>query len=277
MMPYPLTLQSILRPAATFWRDRETVSREGPGRILRYTYADLVVRSARLAAALRELGVRSGDRVGTLAGNRHRHLEAYFAVPCMGAVLHTINFRLFTDQLAHVVNHARDRVLLVDPDLLPVVEAMRDRLATVRHVVALGHEEIGDALAYERLLPQAPPWEGWPALDEWSAAATCHTSATTGNPKGAVYSHRAIFLHTMTSGLADVLGLTERDVVLPVVPMFHVNHRHVLRRQAGPRRAAAGPAYAAAVAPGRARDADRGRAHGVAGLRAAAGCVRCAP
>ncbi len=230
MMSYPLTVQSFLRRAATFFPDKQIVSRRGSGELFRYTYRDLARRCARLANILGELGVGRQDRVGTFAWNSNRHLEAYLAVPSMGAVLHTINFRLFPDQLVHIINHARDRVLLIDADLLPAIEGIRERLTTVCHFVVMTDEDelprspLEPLHTYERLMAGVSEDFAWPEdLDEVSAAATCYTSATTGNPKGVLYTHRMLYVHTMAQGLAESLGLSERDVVLPVVPMFHVN------------------------------------------------------
>lgn len=230
MMPYALTTQAFLKRAVTFFPSKEIVSRRASGDLFRYTYRDFGRRCARLANALAALGVAPGDRVGTVAWNSHRHLEAYLAVPCMGAVLHTINFRLFPEQLAYIINHARDRVLLIDQDLLPAIEGIREQLTTVRHFVVMAdHASLPESPltplhSYEAALAAASAEYGWPDdLDEWSAAATCYTSATTGNPKGVLYSHRGLYLHTLAEGLADSLAISERDVLLPVVPMFHAN------------------------------------------------------
>jgi fatty-acyl-CoA synthase len=215
-MRYPLTLRELLERPRRLFPTKEIVSRT-PAGLFRYDYARFYDRVRRLAAALASLGVRRGDRVATFAWNSHRHLEAYFAVPCMGAVLHTVNIRLPADHLAHVINHAEDRVLLVDEDLLPAIQAVRERLATVERVIVLGEE-------YEALLRDAPEVDPFPAdLDEWEPAGICYSSATTGNPKGVVYAHRAIYLHSMGIAMVDSLAVSERDSVLPVVPMFHVN------------------------------------------------------
>src|SRR5581483_1342450 len=206
---------------------KEIVSRTAGGDCVRHTFFQFGARTNQLAGALRKLGVRQGDRVATFAWNHHRHLEAYFAVPGMGAVLHTVNIRLFPDQLAYIINHAGDRVLLIDADLLPLIENVADRLSTVKHFVVLSHSvpdsKLPGLLAYEDLLAEQPPEFDWPELDENMPSATCYTSATTGNPKGVVYTHRSQYLHSIDVGLADGLGLSERDVMLPFVPMFHVN------------------------------------------------------
>ncbi|MBV9119223.1 MAG: long-chain fatty acid--CoA ligase, partial [Chloroflexi bacterium] len=227
MMDVPLTTRSMLEHGLSLFGRKEVVSRTADGGTMRHTFSQTGERINRLAGALRSLGVQPGERVATFAWNHHRHQEAYFAVPTMGAVVHTVNIRLFPEQLAYIINHAEDRVVLVDADLVPALEAIAGQLKGVRHFVILSHETHGtslpNALAYEDLLAQAPAEFDWPELDENAPAAMCYTSATTGNPKGVVYSHRSNYLHSMAAGLADVLGLGERDVVLPFVPMFHVN------------------------------------------------------
>jgi len=228
-MPYPLTLATILQRNRLLFGKKEVVSRDFSG-IHRYTYADYNVRVGKLANALKRLGVRPGERVATFGWNSHRHLEAYFAVPCMGAVLHTLNIRLFEDQFSFIVNHAEDAVMLVDEDLLPVVEALADKFPTVRAYVIMSDRKtvpatkLSPAYSYEALLDAETGEFDWPSLpDENSMAALCYTTATTGNPKGVPYSHRGIYLHALTICGADVLGIREADTVMPVVPMFHVN------------------------------------------------------
>ncbi|MFN2539479.1 MAG: long-chain fatty acid--CoA ligase, partial [Mycobacteriales bacterium] len=191
------------------------------------TYAEVGARAIRLAHALRGLGVVEGDRVGTFLWNTKEHLEAYLAVPSMGGVLHTLNLRLFPEQLAYVINHAEDKVVIVDATVLPLLLKVADELTTVESYVLVGD---GDAAAlgrpvhrYEELLAEAPTTIGWPTLDERSAAAMCYTSGTTGNPKGVVYSHRSTYLHSMAVGTANVFGIGHYDTILPVVPMFHAN------------------------------------------------------
>jgi fatty-acyl-CoA synthase len=225
MMDWPLTLTHFLDRARKLHASRTVASRHAGG-LFRYTYRDWARRVDRLAGALTTLGVRRGDRVGTFAWNTHRHFEAYFAVPCMGAVLHTVNIRLFPEHLAYVINHAGDTVLLVDASLLPVLAKIRAQLTTVKHVVVMGDGPLpaGDGLLdYEALLAEAPERFDWPELDEDEAAALCYTSGTTGNPKGVLYSHRALVLHTLGISLADSFQLQERDVLLSIVPMFHAN------------------------------------------------------
>ncbi|MGH3088254.1 MAG: long-chain fatty acid--CoA ligase [Rubrobacteraceae bacterium] len=225
MMEYQLNLTAILKRAETLFGNKEIVTRKADKSLHRYTYKDFASRSKKLALALERLGMGSGDRVATLCWNHHRHLEAYFGIPCAGAVLHTLNLRLHPDDLAYIIGHAEDRALLVDESLLPLFEKVRDR-ADLDHVIVLSetnHVPEG-FLDYEELL-EGEDESGfeYPDLDERSAAAMCYTSGTTGKPKGVVYSHRAIALHSLGHLVADALAIGESDVVLPVVPMFHAN------------------------------------------------------
>ena len=225
MMDYPLTLTHILERSARIYPGREIVSRLPDGSMFRYTYRDFHQRVHRLAHALRGLGVETGDRIGTLCWNSSRHLELYFAVPCAGYVLHTLNLRLAAEQLAYVINHAEDRIIFVDAALLPILEPIRSELKSVTRIVVLNDVmNAGDTLDYEALLGAAPaePYP-WPTLDENAAAAMCYTSATTGDPKGVVYSHRALFLHSYGTCMADSFALSERDTILQLIPMFHAN------------------------------------------------------
>ena len=225
MMDYPLTLTPLLERARRLFPKKEIATRVGPG-LERYTYAQMAERAGRLAGALEKLGVRQGDRVATFAWNNSRHLEIYWAVPCMGAVLHAINLRLPGDQIAYIVNHAEDRVLFVDPSLLPAIEKLAPLLTTVKHYVVMSDQvpetSLRPVYAYEDLLKDSGADYTWPHLDENDAAAMCYTSGTTGHPKGVVYSHRAIYLHTLGLSMTDSFGLSERDTFMPVVPMFHV-------------------------------------------------------
>jgi fatty-acyl-CoA synthase len=228
-MPYPLTLATILQRNQMLFKKKEVVTREFGG-THRYTYAEYGVRVGKLANALKRLGVERGDRVGTFGWNSHRHLEAYLAVPCMGSILHTINIRLFADQLAYIVNHAGDAVILVDEDLVPALEAVADKLPTVRaYVVMSGGKTAPDtklrpAYSYEALLDAEDGAYAWPGdIDENSTAALCYTTATTGNPKGVPYTHRGICLHALAICTVDAVAIGEADAVMPVVPMFHVN------------------------------------------------------
>ncbi|HET8626655.1 MAG TPA: long-chain fatty acid--CoA ligase [Thermomicrobiales bacterium] len=228
MQNYPLTIQHILWRVEKLFRRKEVVTKREAG-VHRYTYGDLAPRVHRLAHALARLGVEPGDRVGTLAWNNYRHLELYYAAPCMGAVLHTLNLRLFPDQLAFVIEDAADKVLFVDQSLLPILNRLAGKLPTVEHIVVLSDggplpaHDLGDLLDYETLLGAESESYPWPALDERAPAAMCYTSGTTGNPKGVVYTHRSQFLHASSVLQKDCIGLGERDVMLPVVPMFHAN------------------------------------------------------
>jgi len=224
-MDFPLTIPAILRRAEALFGAKEIVSRLPGSGFHRYAYAQLGRRVRTLAVALRELGVRRGDRVATLCWNHHRHLEVYFGAPALGAVVHTLNPRLHADELAYITSHAGDRVIVVDEGLLPVLERFLEgtRLEHVV-VVSFGGEMPDGALDYEELLAGAD--EGAfeePSLDENEAATMCYTSGTTGRPKGVVCSHRAIVLHSLVSAMADVLDVREADTVMPVVPMFHAN------------------------------------------------------
>ena len=229
MMNYPLTLRSLLDRATTFFSRKEIVTRVGDG-TARTTYGELGKRARRLASGLASLGVGDSDRVATLCWNHQQHLELYFAVPCMGAVLHTVNFRLFADQIVFILNDAEDKVVAIDASLLPLLEQVMPRLTSVRHVLVVGDTPAGlDSLdgrpvhAYEDVMSSGSEDFAFPDLDEQHASAMCYTSGTTGNPKGVVYSHRATVLHSLGEALPDVLALRESDVVMPVVPMFHVN------------------------------------------------------
>jgi fatty-acyl-CoA synthase len=226
MMDYPLTLTHFFERTRRLFSTKPVATRVPGQPLFRYNYADFAGRVCRLAGALPDLGVGPGDRVGTFAWNSHRHLELYWAAPLSGAVLHTVNIRLSPRDIAYIVNHAGDRVLFVNASLWPVIEPLRPELRTVQRYVVL--PDAAAALPagvsdYEALLAGARPVADWPRLDEGQAAGMCYTSGTTGHPKGVVYSHRAIFLHSMAVAMTDSLGVCERDVILHVVPMFHVN------------------------------------------------------
>jgi fatty-acyl-CoA synthase len=235
MMDAPLTIAGIMRYGTTVFGGREVVTWTGDG-ARRQTYAQTGARAARLANVLRRLGVDGDQRVATLLWNNSEHLEAYLGVPSMGAVLHTLNLRLDPGQLAYIANHAADHVVICDSTLVPLLAQVLPQTETVRHVMVTGPG--GGALAahaeklvhpgvqvhsYEDLLAAASETFGWPDLDERSAAAMCYTSGTTGLPKGVVYSHRSAYLHSMGVCMGNSLGMSERDRVLPVVPMFHAN------------------------------------------------------
>jgi len=228
-MKYSLSLRNTLERPRDLFPHKEIYSKTRTGEF-RYTYGDFYLRVCRLANVLSKLGVKQGDRVGTVAWNHHRHLELYMAVPCYGAVLNTLNLRLFENQLAYVINHADDKVIFVDDDLLPLLERIKDKIRGVEHFVIMSDDirlpatTLSPIHSYEQLIGEADDTFDFPDdIDEWAPAAMCYTTATTGDPKGVVYTHRSIYLHTLTMGLADTLGLGERDIVMPVVPMFHVN------------------------------------------------------
>jgi fatty-acyl-CoA synthase len=228
MQDYPLTVQHMLWRIERLFDKKEIVSKREEV-LHRYTYTDLARRTHQLANVLTRLGVKQGDRVATLAWNNYRHLELYYAIPCMGAVLHTLNLRLFPDQLEFTISDAEDSVLFVDKTLIPVLNQVAGRIPSVRTIVVMNdggplpEHNLGELLDYETLMSAEKQDFSWPRLDEWSAAAMCYTSGTTGNPKGVVYSQRSQYLHAMAVLQVDNLALSEKEVVLPVVPMFHAN------------------------------------------------------
>lgn len=230
MMDVPLMISSILKHAARWYADTEIVTRTVEGPIHRYTYAEAAERTAQLAHALHALGVERGDRIGTLAWNTHRHFELYYGISSIGAVLHTINPRLHPSQIAYIVNHARDRYVFVDLTFVPILEAIAAKLPSVRGYVILTAEatmpktSLPNALCYETLLAAQPKTIDWPVFDERTASSLCYTSGTTGDPKGALYSHRSTLLHAMSCNGVD--QNSHRGIlrcVMPLVPMFHVN------------------------------------------------------
>jgi fatty-acyl-CoA synthase len=224
MMDYPLTLLHLLERAGQLHRRQEVVSRQPDETITRTTWAEVYRRTHKLANALSRLGVQPGDRVATLGWNHARHLEAYFAVPATGAVLHTVNPRLHPSDLAYIVNHAQDKVLLVDEVLLPVLERFRAEIRP-RHVIVWGHGRPvpEGCIDYEQLIEPELSTFAYPRIDENQAAGLCYTSGTTGRPKGVLYSHRSLVLHALALALPDCFGMGMADAILPVVPMFHVN------------------------------------------------------
>jgi fatty-acyl-CoA synthase len=235
MMDVPLTISALMRYGTTYYGDSEVVTATADG-VRRQSFATTGTRTARLANALRSLGVDGDQRIATLLWNNAEHLEAYLAVPSMGAVLHTLNLRLDPGQISYIANHAADHVIITEPTVVPLLARVLPHLETVRHIVVAG-PATGEAAAqadtlvgaghevhfYEELLENASETFDWPELDERSAAAMCYTSGTTGMPKGVVYSHRSTYLHSMGVCLGNVFGLNDTDRVLPVVPMFHAN------------------------------------------------------
>ncbi|HEV3132651.1 MAG TPA: long-chain fatty acid--CoA ligase [Acidimicrobiales bacterium] len=227
MQDAPLLVSGIMRHGQQVYGDSQVITITGPaGEYLEASYNEVAERAERLAAALERLGVGDSDRVGTFLWNNQTHLEAYLGIPGMGAVLHTLNLRLFPEQLAYVINHAEDKVIIVDGSLIPLLARVRDQLGTVKHIVVVGDGDpsaLGETLSYEELLGAEEPGYAWPTFDERQAAAMCYTSGTTGNPKGVVYSHRSTYLHTMAITSGSSLGINELDRVLSIVPMFHAN------------------------------------------------------
>jgi acyl-CoA synthetase (AMP-forming)/AMP-acid ligase II len=223
---HPLTIQTILGRMRTVNGAGEVVTLRAPGRKTRTSYHEVGDRVDQVAAGLGELGVRPGDRVGTFMWNSQEHLEIYLAAPCTGAVLHTLNLRLFPEQLTYIVNHAEDRVIFVDDSLVPLLEKLVPTFKTVEQFVVVGDGDAGslpNVLRYEELLARHQPGFEYPELDDRMGAGLCYTSGTTGNPKGVLYSHRSNVLHAVAECMADSLGLSSQDRVLPVVPMFHAN------------------------------------------------------
>ncbi|MEU4986613.1 AMP-binding protein, partial [Streptomyces sp. NPDC021969] len=231
MQEVPLTISRILEHGRRIHGRSTVTTWTGEAEPQRRTFAEIGDRAAQLANALRDdLGVTEGSVLGTLMWNNAEHVEAYFAIPSMGAVLHTLNLRLPPEQLAWIVNHAADRVVLANGSLLPLLAPLLPHLKTVEHVVVSGpgDRSLLDGAAvqvheYEDLIAGKPTAYDWPELDERAAAAMCYTSGTTGDPKGVVYSHRSIYLHSMQVNMAQSMGLTDQDISLVVVPQFHVN------------------------------------------------------
>lgn len=233
MQDFPLTIGSILTHGTTVHHDSEVVTATADG-VRRESYGELGARAARLAHALRGLGISGDERVATFQWNNAEHLEAYLAIPSMGAVLHPLNIRLFPEQLTYVANHAQDRVVIVDDSLVPLLARQLPTLETVTHVLVAGPDAAGadldalrasgkEVLDYATLLAEQPEEFDWPAVDERSAAAMCYTSGTTGNPKGVVYSHRSSWLHSQACCTGNASGMSLADRMLPIVPMFHAN------------------------------------------------------
>jgi acyl-CoA synthetase (AMP-forming)/AMP-acid ligase II len=234
IMQQALLISSLLKHAERCHGDTQIVSRrvepaQGEARFHRYDWRAMAARTRQLANALARLGVQRDDRIGTLAWNGYRHMELYYAVAGSGSIVHTINPRLFVEQIAWIINHAEDRVIFFDLDLAPLVHKLLPLCSGVQHWVLMSDEQaqpaadIPNLLRYETLLATEHDRYDWPALAEDQAASLCYTSGTTGNPKGALYSHRSIVLHSYAAALPDVMNLSTRDTALPIVPMFHVN------------------------------------------------------
>lgn len=229
MQDWPLLISSLIEHADAFHGETEIVSRSIEGPIHRYTYHDAHLRSKRLANALVKLGAKHGDRIATIAWNGYRHFEIYFAVSGMGAVCHTINPRLFPEQIVYIANHAEDVFVFVDLTFVPMIEKMCPQFKSVKGVVIMTDAahmpklDLPNVYCYEELLGEASEEYTWPVFDEQTASSLCYTSGTTGNPKGVVYSHRSTILHSFAVCAVDGLALSSGEVVLPVVPMFHVN------------------------------------------------------
>ena len=229
MMDTPLLISSLMNHAEKNFPEREIVSVTADNPDHRYTFQDAFKRTRQLANALQSLGIQLGDRVGTLAWNDHRHFELYYAISCSGAICHTVNPRLFPEQLIYIINHAEDRVIFCDPMFVPLLENIQDQLEFIEHVIVLTSEDhmpsssLSNLLCYETLIAAESSEYEWPKFDEKTASAMCYTSGTTGNPKGVLYNHRSTILHAYAAALPDVFGISASDCILPIVPMFHVN------------------------------------------------------
>jgi fatty-acyl-CoA synthase len=229
MQDFPLRVTRLLDHAARYHPNRPVTGRTAEGPRASSTYAEVRARALRVAQALARDGVRPGDVIGVMAWNTPRHLEVWYGVPGAGAVLHTLNPRLFADQLVYIVNHAADRLLMVDADLVPVLERIIDRLPSVERVIVLTDAArmptaaLPAAVAYEDWIATADGDFAWVEGDERDACGLCYTSGTTGDPKGVLYSHRSNVLHAMAAVTPDMLGLSSCDVLMPVVPLFHAN------------------------------------------------------
>src|SRR5215472_5291434 len=229
MQDHSLLISSVIRYAAANHGRRQIASRDPDGQIQYTNYAEVERRSRRLAVALSDFGIRQGDRVATLAFNTFRHLECFYGISGMGAILHTVNPRLFADQIVYIVNHAENRALFFDPCLMPLVESIAPQLKTIEKFIALSNRQSMSAphacasLCYEDLIDNSADEFQWPDLDECTAASLCYTSGTTGEPKGVLYSHRSTVLHALSTLQPDCFGLRAVEVVLPFVPMFHVH------------------------------------------------------
>lgn len=228
MMDMPLLISSLLQHADRYNGESEIVSRLVDGKVHRYTYREAHARTRQFANALLNLGIMPGDRLGTLAWNTHRHYEAYFGIAGIGAISHTINPRLFPEQITYIVNHAEDKLLFIDETFIPLIEKLSPQLPTVEKIVILTEKtdiktSLTNWISYEELISGQSDELKWPTFDEQSASSLCYTSGTTGNPKGVLYSHRSTMIHTYTAAMPDAFNISVQDVVMPIVPMFHVN------------------------------------------------------
>jgi acyl-CoA synthetase (AMP-forming)/AMP-acid ligase II len=227
MMDMPLLVSDLLKHAARHHATTEIVSKTVEGAMHRYNYREAAARARKLGNALKRLGVQQQDRVATLAWNSFRHFEVYYAAAGSGAIIHTVNPRLFPDQIVYIANHAEDKLMFFDITFAPLVEKLVPQLRTVKHWIAMTDRahmpKLPGALCYEELMEKEDDRYEWPSFDERMAAVLCYTSGTTGNPKGALYSHRSTLIHAYASALPDAISVSARDVILPVVPMFHVN------------------------------------------------------
>ncbi|MDB5999182.1 MAG: long-chain fatty acid--CoA ligase, partial [Rhizobacter sp.] len=230
MMKMPLLISSLITHAARHSGDTEIVSKRVEGDVHRYNYRECELRSRKLAQAFAALGAQAGERIGTLAWNGYRHLEIYYGASGSELVCHTVNPRMFPEQIVWIVNDAEDKVLCFDLNFLPLVEKLAPQLTTVRHFIVMtdrahmpAQTSIPNLLAFDELIDAQDGNYVWPEFDENTASSICYTSGTTGSPKGAVYSHRSTLLHAMGAALPDAMDCAAKDVILPIVPMFHVN------------------------------------------------------
>jgi len=230
MMDRPLLISTVIEHAANQYGDVEVVSRETHGPLFRYTYGACATRARKLANALADLGLKAGDVIGSIAWNNHRHLEAYYGVSGSGMVIHTCNPRLHAQQLIYIINHAEQKAMVFDATFAPLIKGIAAHCPTVKTWICLADaantpaiEGVPNVVSYEDLLAPCSDTFDWPEFDENAGAALCYTSGTTGNPKGVLYSHRAIVLQAMAGGMPNILSVSCRDTILPVVPMFHIN------------------------------------------------------
>jgi len=245
MQDWPLLCHRIIEHAARFHGTQEVVTRSVEGPIHRTNYAQIHARALKVSQSLTRDGIKLGDRVATIAWNTWRHLECWYGIMGIGAICHTVNPRLFPEQIAWILNHAGDRVVMVDTTFLPVLEKIADKLPTVERYIVLTDKAhmpqttLKNAIAYEEWIGQADGKFEWKDFDENTAAAMCYTSGTTGDPKGVLYSHRSNVIHSFLANSKDALGTSASDVMLPVVPLFHANsfreRRHAAGRAAVPR------------------------------------------